>query len=289
MSKRVAIIFGVVYYSLIFIIISSIAFNKPSTPSQESRTNETEITQQTEEAVIADNDTEAEKYEVLSVTDGDTIRIDYNGVSTPLRLIGIDTPEINHPSEPIQCYGVEASQRLKDMLLGQYIEIEKDVSERDTYDRLLRYVWLNGELINEKLVREGYALASSYPPDIKYQDRINIAEREAREVLRGFWSPSTCNGDIYTGTYKDPSFVAPEPTPTVSVPAPAPTPTPALIPTPAPVVTAPIQQESGYNCSCSKTCPNMSSCEEAYYQLNVCGCSARDGDKDGVPCESICN
>lgn len=43
-----------------------------------------------------------------------------------------------------------------------------------------------------------------------------------------------------------------------------------------------------YRCNCSKTCPNMSSCEEAYYQLNTCGCGRRDGDNDGVPCENIC-
>jgi len=56
-------------------------------------------------------------------------------------------------------------------------------------------------------------------------------------------------------------------------------------PTPAPVkaYTAP-----SYSCNCSKTCPQMSSCREAYYQLNSCGCSRRDGDNDGVPCESIC-
>ncbi len=48
------------------------------------------------------------------------------------------------------------------------------------------------------------------------------------------------------------------------------------------------QQRPGYSCNCSKTCPNMNSCEEAYFQLNTCGCSVRDGDDDGVPCENIC-
>ncbi len=66
---------------------------------------------------------------------------------------------------------------------------------------------------------------------------------------------------------------------------------PTSIPTTKPVyalpTTAPVAN-SGYSCNCSKTCPQMSSCEEAYYQLNQCGCSIRDGDNDGVPCESIC-
>jgi hypothetical protein len=50
----------------------------------------------------------------------------------------------------------------------------------------------------------------------------------------------------------------------------------------------PIAPASGFTCSCSKICRAMSSCEEAYYQLNVCGCGQRDGDGDGVPCEDIC-
>jgi len=281
MNRKTAIIFGITLYSFVLILIGSAISSKPKVSPQAANngTAETLIASTSPEEEVIKQTDDTNEYEVLSVTDGDTIRIDYNGVSTPLRLIGVDTPEINHPSEPIQCYGDEASQRLKDLLLGQFVELEKDVSERDKYDRLLRYVWLNGELINEKLVREGYALSSNYPPDIKYQGKIDTAEMEARTALRGFWSPSTCDGDVYTGTYKDPSFVAP---------VPAPTPAPAAVPATMPA-TAPTQQGSSYTCSCSKTCPNMSSCEEAYYQLNVCGCSARDGDKDGVPCESICN
>ncbi len=57
---------------------------------------------------------------------------------------------------------------------------------------------------------------------------------------------------------------------------------------PLPVV-APKQVTNGFACNCSKTCEQMTSCTEAYYQLNTCGCSKRDGDHDGVPCESICN
>ncbi len=48
------------------------------------------------------------------------------------------------------------------------------------------------------------------------------------------------------------------------------------------------EENIGYSCNCSKTCTAMASCDEAYYQLNSCGCSARDGDDDGVPCESLC-
>ena len=66
---------------------------------------------------------------------------------------------------------------------------------------------------------------------------------------------------------------------------PTPTSTKIVIPTNTPIQSQP---SSGFQCNCSKTCPNMASCEEAYYQLINCGCSRRDGDKDGVPCEEIC-
>lgn len=84
-----------------------------------------------------------------------------------------------------------------------------------------------------------------------------------------------------------------ESTPTIE-PSPTPTLTPELSPevksaTPPPEeIQLPPPQTGGYTCDCSKKCSEMSSCEEAYYQLNICGCSVRDGDKDGVPCENIC-
>jgi len=143
------------------------------------------------------------RYKVLSVTDGDTFRIDYRGVSTPVRMIGIDTPEVNHPSEPVQCYGKEASDKTKEVLAGQEVVLEQDVSETDRYGRILAYVWLNGELINEKLVKEGYAFSSSYPPDVKYQERFNEAEKYARTNNLGLWADDTCDGDVYKTTTQE--------------------------------------------------------------------------------------
>lgn len=80
-----------------------------------------------------------------------------------------------------------------------------------------------------------------------------------------------------------------EPSPT-SVESPTPQPSPEVkSATPPPQeIQLPPPQTGGYACDCSKKCSQMSSCEEAYYQLNTCGCSRRDGDKDGVPCENIC-
>ena len=125
-----------------------------------------------------------ERVRVAKVVDGDTIKLE-NGKT--VRYIGIDTPETVHPSKPIQCYGKEASNKNKELVEGKEIEIEKDVSETDKYSRLLRYIWIEDIFVNEYLVREGFAQSSSYPPDVKYQDRFREAERRAREEDKGLW------------------------------------------------------------------------------------------------------
>ena len=251
-----------------------------------------------------------EKGTVVSVADGDTLRVSVNGSELNVRLIGIDTPEINHQSEPVQCFGPEAAEALKDLVLDKEVVLEKDVSDKDTYDRYLRYIWIDETMVNEYLTRNGYAFSSSYPPDTKYQKRLAAGQAYASKNLIGLWGPETCNGDVYTGTYKDPNlntevdttsgtegFTESQQTQLLKEDLP-PDPDSVASPlyitpvvTPAPLPSDPTPSESGsssYGCSCSKTCSNMSSCEEAYFQLNTCGCSARDRDNDGVPCESIC-
>lgn len=204
------------------------------------------------------------KAKVVRVVDGDTIKLETGEV---VRYIGIDTPETVHPSKPIQCYGKEASDKNKELVEGKEIKLEKDVSETDKYNRLLRYVWLGDMLVNEYLVREGYAQSSSYPPDVKYQNKFIEAQKLAKEENKGLWG-SVCKV-ILSPTPKTSQIQT-----TVSN-------------TNAPTTSTQPVSES-FTCSCSKTCAQMSSCEEAQYQLNVCGCKARDADKDGVACDGDC-
>ena len=208
------------------------------------------------------------KAKVARVVDGDTIKLETGEV---VRYIGIDTPETVHPNKPVQCYGKEASDKNKELVEGKEIKLEKDVSETDKYDRLLRYVWLGDMLVNEYLVREGYAQSSSYPPDVKYQNKFIEAQRLAREENKGLW------GDICE--------VVISPTPKTNQ-----TQTTILnTPTTSTQTQQTTQPISGsFTCNCSKTCAQMSSCEEAQYQLDVCGCKARDADKDGIACDSDC-
>lgn len=215
------------------------------------------------------------KAKVARAIDGDTIKLETGEV---VRYIGIDTPETVHPSKPVQCYGKEASDKNRELVEGKEVKLEKDISETDKYNRLLRYIWLGDALINESLVREGYAHSSTYPPDVKHQDKFIEAERQAREEKKGLWG-DVCNSISLESTRK---------------PAQAQTTTPSqniqpVTTVPTKSVIQPTQPSSGgYSCNCSKTCGQMSSCAEAQYQLNICGCNARDADHDGIACDSDC-
>jgi micrococcal nuclease len=168
---------------------------------------------------------------VVDVVDGDTIKVEVDGVVFTVRYIGMDTPETVHPSVPVEWMGAEASAENAALVEGKEVVLEKDVSEVDQFDRLLRYVWLQQAtgwlLVNEELVRLGFASSSTYPPDVLYQELFREAEREARNADRGLW-----------GATPEPSpTVAPTPPPT-PVPTPAPTPVPTAAPTPPPAPTA---------------------------------------------------
>lgn len=130
------------------------------------------------------------EYKVVSVTDGDTFEINYNGTKTKVRLIGIDTPESVHPnSKKNNEYGEEASKYTKSLLEGKTVKLEFDVSPKDKYGRLLAYVYLeSGEMLNEKLLKEGYAQVATYPPNVKYVENFKEIQKEARENKVGFWS-----------------------------------------------------------------------------------------------------
>lgn len=205
---------------------------------------------------------------VKRVVDGDTISLENGKV---VRYIGIDTPETVDPRKPVQCFAKEASARNKELVEGQIVGLEKDVSETDKYGRLLRYVYKGDVLVNEMLVREGYAHSSTYPPDVKYQEKFLQAEQEARTNNLGLW------GEVCATT----------PTSSQSITYPTNTQINKPVPTNSGNQIKQIPASGSYVCDCSKTCTKMS-CPEAQYQLNVCGCSARDADKDGTACDSQC-
>jgi micrococcal nuclease len=131
-----------------------------------------------------------EQAQVTRVVDGDTIDVVIAGATYRVRYIGVDTPETVDPRRPVGCYGREASERNRQLVEGKTVGLEKDVSETDKYERLLRYVWVDGEMVNAILVREGYAMASTYPPDVKYQELFLSLQGEARDAGLGLWGPA---------------------------------------------------------------------------------------------------
>jgi micrococcal nuclease len=130
---------------------------------------------------------------VTRVVDGDTIHVEIAGKDYRLRYIGMDTPETVDPRRPVGCYGAEASERNRQLVEGRTVGLEKDVSETDSFGRLLRYVWVEDEMVNEALVEEGYALAATYPPDVRYSGVFASLQAQAREGKRGLWG-SACSG-----------------------------------------------------------------------------------------------
>lgn len=150
---------------------------------------------------------------VTRVIDGDTIGLE-NGEK--LRYIGIDTPETVDPRKPVQCFGKEASAKNKELVEGKRVWLQKDVTDRDKYHRLLRYVYLGdpGKIetvfVNLELVKQGFAHSYSYPPDISRQDEFVAAEKEAQEKHLGLWS--SCS-------VKAQSEIAPSISPIVMLPS----------------------------------------------------------------------
>lgn len=124
---------------------------------------------------------------VTRVVDGDTVIARVGGEELRVRLIGIDTPETVAPGQPVECFGPAASAFTHRRLEGRDVKLEFDVERLDRYGRTLAYVWLGGELFNETLVREGYAVVTTFPPDVRYVDRFVAAQRAAREQHLGLW------------------------------------------------------------------------------------------------------
>ena len=131
---------------------------------------------------------------VIGISDGDTIRVRLDDGSVErVRYIGIDAPEIAHPEDGIaaECYGSEASAADATLVAGKVVFLERDVSDRDRFGRLLRHVWLptgtTRLLVATELVRRGMAFAHVYRPDIARDREIVDAEAEARAAGAGLW------------------------------------------------------------------------------------------------------
>jgi micrococcal nuclease len=133
----------------------------------------------------------AEAFLVTKVIDGDTIVLE-NGEK--VRYLGINTPELHHPKKEVECFAYQSYEKNKELVLGKKVFLQKDISEKDKYGRLLRYVFLDekmstdeGSFVNLYLVKNGFAYAATFPPDVKYANLFLTAQKEARQKNLGLW------------------------------------------------------------------------------------------------------
>jgi micrococcal nuclease len=127
---------------------------------------------------------------VVRIVDGDTIHVRIGGRLERVRYIGVNTPEVHHPTKGEEPGGREAAEVNRRLVTGQAVRLELDVQERDRYGRLLAYVWVGNVMINAELVRLGYAQVMTIPPNVRYQAMFLKLQREAREAGRGLWRPA---------------------------------------------------------------------------------------------------
>ncbi len=129
---------------------------------------------------------ETQQAVVQRVSDGDTVvLIDGRRV----RYIGIDTPELHHPTKPVQYYAREAAEFNRQLVEGKSIRLEFDLERKDKYGRTLAYLYLpDGTFVNAELVRQGYAHTLTIPPNVRHADLFVQLQKEARLARRGLWN-----------------------------------------------------------------------------------------------------
>jgi len=197
---------------------------------------------------------------VVGVSDGDTLTLLVaDGASfkqIKVRLGEIDTPESKQP------YGERAKQTLSDLAYNKQARVV--VQDTDKYGRTVGRVYVGGVDVNAEMIRQGAAWV--YRQYLKDQSLLAL-EAEAKSAKRGLWAlPEAQRMPPWEwrhgGSAKAPTAPASS----------------------APAATA----SGGFSCSGKRYCREMTSCEEAKFYLDQCGVGSLDGNKDGVPCETLC-
>ncbi len=137
-------------------------------------------------------------YPVSRVVDGDTFWVDDGSEKgKKVRLIGIDAPETRRTRmKEVGYYAEESRAYLSNMILGKRVRLEFDVDTFDQYRRTLAYVYLgDGTFINANMLKEGYAMVLTVPPNIKYAEEFVKLARKARERKRGLWKGTMLSGN----------------------------------------------------------------------------------------------
>lgn len=131
-----------------------------------------------------------------------------NGAVETVRFIGVDTPETHRPNTPVQCYGPEAANftRTRIEKYGK-VRLQADPldTNRDRYNRLLRYVYLPDDtLMNELLIKQGYGFAYLGFP---FSKTLQFAadQKSAQNSRAGLWSACHPTVNQYGGYTSNPA------------------------------------------------------------------------------------
>ena len=207
---------------------------------------------------------------MIRVVDGDTVFVlDSNKVQHNIRMAGIDAPERGQP------YSKAATKYLKSLVAGKNVCVEW--YKKDKYKRLIGVVFYNNKDINYQMVTKGYAWHfKKYQKEQTPADRILYAKAETNSLLSviGLWQEPD---PITPGDWRDGVRPAKKS---------AKKPTPSNGSSLAQSLQA---QTTNFSCSGKRFCKHMQTCAEACFYLTQCGIGRLDRDKDGIPCESICN
>ena len=133
----------------------------------------------------------SEPAEVINVYDGDTITVEFEfGNKARVRLIGIDAPEIaSNVHGPASKYGPASRDHLISLIADKRVELEYDVEKYDKYTRLLAYVFTADRVLaNTQMLKDGYALLYTVPPNVKYVEEFKSAQKKARTNNKGLWA-----------------------------------------------------------------------------------------------------
>jgi micrococcal nuclease len=130
---------------------------------------------------------------VVRTVDGDTVWVRLAGGVEKVRYIGIDTPEVHHPTRGEEPGGRAATEINRGLVGERSVRLEPDVQLRDRYGRLLAYVWVKRAdgvevMVNAELVRLGYAQVMTVPPNVRHAEMFRKLAAEAREHHRGLWA-----------------------------------------------------------------------------------------------------
>lgn len=122
---------------------------------------------------------------VIAILDGVTIDVEIDGEVFRVRYLGIDVPGAGSGADPTITARALEFNRFR--VQGRIVEIERDGTDTDDTGRLLRYVYVDGEMVNLALLEGGHAVVAGFPAGFRYRDSFLLSEAAARKDRQGYW------------------------------------------------------------------------------------------------------